>query len=198
MIRKIAMASIALIFSMSVYSSTEYDTKIETFLDQRGVAIYSKLKPVGEYLSADEKPIKFTTINSNQVGSLEGADGVQVSIHRSKHSDIALGSYIDKDELPGLISNLRKIWNHTSSISEGEYSTLTLQTRSGVSFILFELSEDQTKEIDVKRFMFVATAEAADEFEKLTDPSKFDDIDGLAILPMEGLKDIISILEKAS
>jgi len=194
----ISMAVLALSFSIPAYSSSVSDTKIESFLDQTGVAIYSKFRPVGEYLSSDSKPIKFTAITASEIGSAEVVKGVEISIGKSKHSDVAFSDYFDQEELPSLISNLRKVWNHNSTTSEEESGALSVRTNSGISILLIEPSKLQTKDLDVKRFLLLATGDASDELEKLNDPRKIDKIDGLAVLPMEGLKDVISILDKAS
>ena len=189
-------------------------TLIEEFMEKKGVVVQITGRKLGEIITLDNKKLEFSSVILNEKVANAIARGVEITFYKSKYSDNFRASYIDYDELPGLISNLKEIWNFTSEAKEDEMSGVFVRTNSGFTIGLVEPAESDIKElkkdylsstyyryeesenIEVKRMVFVATGEAIEEAKTLGDYDDIMRLNGFVILSLESIKDIIMILEK--
>ncbi len=142
---KILIAILSVIISSIAFSADISETNIENFLNKKEVAIYIKSKLLKSYSSDNFKTIKINSIQINVIGEKNYVKGLNILIYEkygnyyNVKTKIKETSYIDYDEIPILISNLKKIWNHTYKITKNESGILTVATRSGFSITIMEL-----------------------------------------------------------
>lgn len=196
------MIKTILALTLTIFSSNilayDLDTNLEKIFDKKAVTLHTKSIQIGEYTSADKKPIIFDFVKVKEIGTENLAKGVMVSIHESKHSDNFSADYIDYDELTTLIKNLKVIWSYNSRLKKNEISMLSARTKSGFGIVLAEQELVNDGQKETLRFGIIATGDAYEQLDKLNDLGQLDNIDGIALVQMEGIKDIISILEKST
>ena len=189
------VASLLLIVSSVSFAGS---TEIEAFIDQSGVPIYTRSIPISEYTSLNENVINFNNIKSEIVGKSDSITGMLISTESFDHDHIIASSYIDENEVLDLIDGLKAIWNFTNNAAKEETTTLEIKTKSGFSVGLVRVSESEASEAGLKRIAIITTGDAYLELKELTKPDNLLEINGLSLITMDGIKDIISILEKAN
>ena len=162
---------------------------------QKGQTIFSKLTPVGIYNPDYGIEVAFDLVTSKIIGSTNVVKGLQITVIDGQETFD--GAYIDYDEISSFLNNLKTLWNYTSNLEDQETGIIETRTKSGFGISLIELPKEMSEEIELKRFCFLYTGEAYLELDKLANLEELDDIDGIAIFQLEGIKDIIAILEKS-
>jgi hypothetical protein len=205
-------AILVFVLTFCLFAKKDYATKIESYMEKTGVLLEMKTKLLGEMVTLDDKRIEFSSTSIKDIKLNSEAKGVELAIFKSKRSDKFKVAYIDYDEIESLITNLKEVWNYTSSAKTDERLGLFLRTASGFTVALIEPSQKDLDNLKskyissryyegdtsygIKRFVFIATGETMDEAENLDDYEDILKLDGFAILSLEGIKDIISYLEK--
>jgi hypothetical protein len=197
-----------------LFSIENNTTDIEKFMELRGVVIQHTSKTLGEIHTLDNKKLEFNSIMLKEKSKNTEAKGVEIIFYKSKHSEKFRISYIDNHEIPTLVSNLKEIWNFNSDAQDNQSTGLYVRSNSGFSIGLFELAENDVKEIkrkyvssnyymdeenqtvEIKRLVFVATGEAVEEMKKLDDYDDILRLNGFVVLSLENIKDMIIILER--
>lgn len=170
----------------------------EKFVTQKGELIYEKVTKIGEYSSpGDNKIIKFDLAVAKDDSAKNIKKALILTINKSKYSDDFDLDVIDLDEIENLVKSLKKMWNYKRSNEKTEIETVTIRTRTGLAIFLAVNEVEKNNEKMVNRVVGIATNEAYHELREIREERAINRVLGLSYFPLEGLKNIIEIFEKA-
>ena len=179
-------------------ASNSMETNIERFMDQVDVPILTRISPIGELPGINKKTIKISRIDAFILGDKKTASGLLIEVVKSKNEKELGSSYLDESEVGPFISALNKIWSSTTEVKKNELVTISVRTKSKFYLTLMEASGIREIEASpIKRFVLVAVGDAYDELDDIKDVKDIKYIKGLVLIPMESIKDIVSIVKKA-